>query len=57
MAEVTRRHPPLNLPNVEATAAARLLGARVLLSPPASRGFLPAALTDEDICWDIVEPA
>jgi hypothetical protein len=57
MADVARRHPPLNLLNIEATAAARLLGARVLLSPPASRGILPAALTDEDIRWDIVELA
>lgn len=57
MAQVARRHPSLNLLNVEATAAARLLGARALLSPPASRGILPAALTDEDIRWDIVEPA
>jgi len=57
MADVARRHPPLYLLNIEATAAARLLGARVLLSPPASRGILPAALTDENIRWDIVEVA
>ena len=57
MAEVARRHPPLHLLNVEATAAARLLGASVLLSPPAARGILPAALTDEGIRWDIVELA
>lgn len=57
MAEVARRHPPLNLLNVEATAAARLLEARVLLSPPASRGILPDALADEDIRWDTVDLA
>ena len=57
MAEVARRHPPLNLLNIEATAAARLLRARVLLSPPASRGILPTALADEDIRWDTVDLA
>ena len=31
MADIARRHPQLNLLNVEATAAARLLSARVLL--------------------------
>jgi len=54
MAEVARRHPPLNVLNIEAVAAARLLRARVLLSPPAARGVLPAALADEDIRWDTV---
>lgn len=57
MAEVARRHPALNLLNVEATAAARLLEARVLLSPPTSRGILPGALDAEAIRWDIVEPS
>ena len=38
-----------------ATAAARVLSARVLLSPPASRGILPTALEDEDIRWDMIE--
>jgi hypothetical protein len=55
MADVATRHPRLNLLNIEATAAARLLAARVLLSPPASRGILPDALTDEDIRWDTVD--
>jgi hypothetical protein len=55
MADVATRHPRLNLLNIEATAAARLLSARVLLSPPASRGILPDALTDEDIRWDTVD--
>lgn len=54
MAEISRRHPQLNLLNVEATAAARLLSARVLLSPPAAQGILPAALADEGIRWDTV---
>lgn len=57
MADVAGRHPRLNLLNVEATAAARELSARVLLSPPASRGILPAALADEDIRWDTIELA
>jgi len=55
MAEVAGRHPQLNLLNVEATAAARVLSARVLLSPPASRGILPTALENEDIRWDMIE--
>jgi len=57
MADVAGRHPRLNLLNVEATAAARMLSARVLLSPPASRGILPASLADEGIRWDTVELA
>jgi hypothetical protein len=55
MAEVARRHARLNLMNIEATAAARLLSARVLLSPPASTGILPTTLTHEDIRWDTLD--
>lgn len=56
MADVSRRHPQLNLLNVEATAAARQLSARVLLSPPAARGVLGDVLVREEISWEAVEP-
>ena len=55
MAGVARRHPQLNVLNIEATAAALLLSARVLLAPPASRRILPTTLADEHIRWDTVE--
>jgi hypothetical protein len=56
MAEVSRRHPQLNLLNIEATAAARLLSARVLLSPSAARGVLVEILEDERIGCAVIEP-
>lgn len=52
MVRVHSRHPRLNLLNVEATAAARLLGAKVLLSPPSAAGVLPAVLDAEGLAWD-----
>jgi len=57
MAEVSHRHPRLNLLNVEATAAARLLSARVVLSPSAAGGVLPGTLDAEGVAWLTVEPA
>jgi hypothetical protein len=56
MAEISRRHPRLNLLNIEVTAAARLISARVLLSPPAARGILAEVLAEERIRCDIVQP-
>ncbi len=56
MVEVHRRHPQLNLLNLEATATAHLISARVLLSPPAGQGLLPAILDDEGIGWDVLDP-
>ena len=55
MVAVHQRHPHLNLMNLEATAAARLLEARVLLSERAAAGILPEVLTLERIPWRIVE--
>jgi len=55
MAEVSRRHPQLNLLNVEATAAARLISANVLLSPPAARGILADVLAEEHVHCAIVD--
>lgn len=43
MAEVARRHSQLNLSNLEAVAAARILDAAVWLSVPAASGVLPGA--------------
>ena len=54
MAEVAYRRPQLNLLNVEATAAARMLQARVLLSPASARGILAATLDDEGVAWQTV---
>jgi hypothetical protein len=51
MADVAERHPRLNLMNVEAAAAARLLGARVRLSASAARGVLPSVLAAEGVPW------
>lgn len=54
MVAVHRRHPHLNVLNVEATAGARLISARVLLSPPAARGLLAPVLDEEGIEWEVV---
>lgn len=55
MAELSERHPRLNLLNLEAAAAGLTLGATVLLSTEASRGLLPAVLDREHIPWRTVE--
>jgi hypothetical protein len=57
MVRAHRRHPRLNLLNLEATAAARLLDARVFLSPLSADGVLPDVLQEEAIRWDRVSPA
>ena len=54
MVGVHQRHPQLNLLNVEATAAARLLDARVLLSAPSAAGVLGGVLDAEGVAWEIV---
>lgn len=55
MVAVHRRHPHLNLLNIEAAAAARLLAAHVVLSPPTAEGVLPAVLNNESIDWDTLD--
>jgi len=57
MARVHRRHLQLNLLNIEAAAAAIVLAALVLLSPPAAQGVLPGVLDAEGITWEVVEAA
>jgi hypothetical protein len=51
MADLARRHPQLNLLNLEAAAAALVLGAEVWLSEEASKGVLPAVLDAEGTSW------
>ena len=55
MAELSARHPRLNLLNLEAAAAALVLEATMLLSVEASRGVLPGVLTAEGIEWRTYE--
>jgi hypothetical protein len=55
MVAMHQRHSELNVLNVEAAAAARLLDARVLLSPRAADGVLPEVLTLEGITWRVVD--
>jgi hypothetical protein len=55
MAELSRRHPRLNVLNVEAAASALVLGAEVWLSPAASAGVLPRVLESENVCWSTIE--
>lgn len=55
MAELSERHPRLNLLNLEAAATGLIMGATVLLSVEASRGVLPGVLEAEAIEWRVVE--
>ncbi len=55
MVTVHRRHPRLNLLNLEAAAAAHLLAAHVALSPAAADRVLPAILDEEAIGWVTIE--
>lgn len=55
MAELSERHPRLNLLNLEAAASARVVEATVLLSSPASKGVLPTVLDAEAVRWEMVD--
>ena len=55
MSQIARRHPRLNLLNLEAVALGQLLGATVWLSVEAAHGVLPTALEDEHVAWRTVE--
>jgi hypothetical protein len=57
MVDVSSRYPRLNLMNVEATAAALTLTARVVLSPAAASGILAPVLDSERIRWDVQDPS
>ena len=54
MAAVHQRHPRLNLLNLEAVSAARLLGATVALSEGSAAGILPALLKAESVPMKVV---
>ena len=54
MAELSERHPRLNLLNLEAASAALVIDATVLLSAEAAQGVLPAVLDAERIPWRTV---
>lgn len=55
MARLAKRHPRLNLLNLEAVAVGQLLAATVWLSVDAAQGVLPSALEDEQVAWRTVE--
>ena len=54
MAELSERHPRLNLLNLEAAATGLVLDATILLSVEAARGVLPEILETENIRWRTV---
>lgn len=54
MAQVARRHPHLNLLNLEVVAAAQLSGATVWLSAESASGVLPPVLDLEGIAWQAI---
>ena len=51
MADLSRRHPQLNLLNLEAAASALVIEATVWLSEQGARGVLPSVLDAEGIAW------
>lgn len=52
---MARRHPRLNLLNLEAAASAQLRSAVVWLSVESAAGILPFVLEAEGIAWNVVE--
>jgi hypothetical protein len=54
MARIAKRHPRLNLLNLEAVAVGQLLKATLWLSAEAANGVLPAALDQEHVAWRTV---
>lgn len=55
MAELSERHPRLNLLDLEAAASARVVEATVLLSAQAAKGLLPTVLDAKGLSWEIVD--
>jgi len=55
MVGVHRRHPSLSVLNTEAAAAALMLGAKMVLSPPTAKGQLAEVLPTEDITFQTVD--
>lgn len=54
MAQIAKRHPRLNLLNLEAVAVGQLTGATVWLSAEAAGGVLPDVLDQEGVTWKTV---
>ncbi|MGH9305153.1 MAG: hypothetical protein ACRDZ5_12225 [Acidimicrobiales bacterium] len=54
MAQIAKRHPRLNLLNLEAVAVGQLLGGTLWLSTEAASGVLPGALDQEEVAWQAV---
>ena len=54
MVDVARRHPRLNLLNLEAVAVAQLLSGTIWLSEQAAEGILPPVLHAEGVAWRTV---
>jgi hypothetical protein len=55
MVSVHRRHPILSVLNTEAAAAALMLGAKMVLSPPTASGQLATVLPIEGITFQTVD--
>jgi hypothetical protein len=55
MLNVHRRHPNLGILNAEATAAALMLEAKMVLSRPTANGQLASVLPDEGITFQTVD--
>ena len=54
MAQIAKRHPRLNLLNLEAVAVGKLLAGTLWLSLEAAAGVLPAVLDEEQVAWQAV---
>jgi hypothetical protein len=54
MTQIAKRHPRLNLLNLEAVAVGQMLGGTVWLSVEAAGGVLPAVLDQEHVAWQAV---
>jgi hypothetical protein len=54
MAQIGKRHPRLNLLNLEAVAVGQLLAGTLWLSLEAAAGLLPAVLDEEQVAWQAV---
>jgi hypothetical protein len=55
MARIAKRHPHLNLLNLEAVAVGQLLAGTLWLSLEATGGVLSAVLDEEHVAWRTVE--
>jgi hypothetical protein len=54
MADIARRHPRLNLLNLEAAATARVVGGTVWLSEQGAAGVLSSVLDAERLPWKVI---